>query len=114
VTPGFTTSGGNQLHGITMAAAPPTPSHTLPLSFMNIRLDANTVCDHPMVIQALQEGWTVHIPLTLLSNEKRRSALFVESIGTKCDLDKSLLAFETASEPHILSYLAYPKHQENG
>jgi hypothetical protein len=95
------TASAATLPGSTATAATLTSSHTLPPSSMSIRLDANTVSDHPLVIRALWEGWTVHIPLTLLSNEKCRSALFVDNIGSKRDPDKNPLAFDASSEPSI-------------
>jgi hypothetical protein len=78
-----------------------TSAHTLPPTFMRVRLNANPVSNHPLVIQALTEGWTVHIPLTLLSNKKCRFALFIDNIGSKRDPDKNPLVFETSLEPHI-------------
>src|SRR3984957_17062890 len=51
------------------------PSPMPPPEADNVVLDAHTIANHPLVACVLKEGWTVHIPLTVLSNKKCQAAL---------------------------------------
>jgi hypothetical protein len=84
-----------------MPSPVPQVVQLLPVGADLVELDAHAVADHPLVARSLKEGWTVHIPLSILTNDNCRAALFVDHLGSKPHSDRGPLFFDASAEPSI-------------